>query len=215
MRSIVAFFVGSLMVGSAAAAQAQAPAADRGYAEFVAQSAFGNVTSQSFGGEIGVTIADNVQIFVEGGRARDVSPSDLGVAAQRIAVALAQTTSGVTFRVKEPATFGLAGVRYVVQTSGSFAPYVMAGAGGANVTRDVTFAVNGSDVTANLQQYGVTLGSDLSGGETRAMLSLGADVAWRAWQRLVVDVQYRYGRIFTSGSGLNVHRAGIGLGVGF
>jgi hypothetical protein len=32
---------------------------------------------------------------------------------------------------------------------------------------------------------------------------------------LIVDLQYRYGRVFTSGGGLNVHRAGIGLGVRF
>ena len=38
---------------------------------------------------------------------------------------------------------------------------------------------------------------------------------WPAWQRLVVDVQFRFGRILAEDGGINVSRAGIGLGVRF
>ena len=47
------------------------------------------------------------------------------------------------------------------------------------------------------------------------MLTLGGGVAWPLWQRVVVDFQYRYGRIFTEDQGTNVNRAGVGLGVRF
>ena len=63
------------MLTAASAANAQTPAAaaaDRGYVEAVAQSAFGNVTSQSFGAEIGVTVRPELQVFGSFGNVRDV-----------------------------------------------------------------------------------------------------------------------------------------------
>jgi opacity protein-like surface antigen len=59
------------------------------------------------------------------------------------------------------------------------------------------------------------LGTGLSGSETKGMFSLGAGLVWPVWQKLVVDFQYRYGRVFTSGEGLNLNRAGVGIGVRF
>jgi opacity protein-like surface antigen len=91
----------------------------------------------------------------------------------------------------------------------------MGGAGVARVIKEVTFTVANSDVTNNLSQYGVTLGSDLAGAENKAMLVAGAGVAWPILAHLVVDLQYRYGRILTSGGGMNLSRAGIGIGVRF
>jgi opacity protein-like surface antigen len=83
------------------------------------------------------------------------------------------------------------------------------------VKKDVSFTVNGADVTSTLPQLGVVLGTDLSGSETKPMLSLGVGVVWPVWQKLIVDFQYRYGRVFTSDQGLNLSRAGIGIGVRF
>jgi opacity protein-like surface antigen len=70
-------------------------------------------------------------------------------------------------------------------------------------------------VTRNLAQYGVQLGSDLSGSFTKPMLVLGGGALWLAWQRLVVDFQYRYGRIYADDGGINLNRAGVGIGVRF
>lgn len=64
-------------------------------------------------------------------------------------------------------------------------------------------------------QFGAVLGSDLSGTENKPMLTIGGGVAWLAWQRLVIDFQYRYGRVFTADQGTNVNRAGTGIGVRF
>ncbi len=187
----------------------------RGYAEGVAQSAFGNVTSQSYGAEIGVTVASGLQVFVEGGQTRDVATTALSSAAQVIANALGQTQPGVTYGVKQPVTFGAAGLKYLFQIDSQLQPYVMAGGGIAKVKQDVTFAVNGSDVTSTLPQLGVVLGSDLSGSATKPMLTLGGGVMWPLWQHVVLDFQYRYGRIFADEQGINVNRAGVGVGVRF
>ena len=211
MRSVVALTMAMLAFGSVASAQD-----DRGYVEGVLQSAFGNVTSQSYGVEAGVTITRRVQVFGEFGAVRDVATASIGTAAQQIAGFLSQTQSNVAYRVKQPVTFGAGGVKFIIPTSGSLRPYVLAGAGIASVKQDVIFTVGGSDVTSALAaQYGVQLGSDLSGSFTKPMITAGAGLMWPAWQRLVVDVNYRFGRILAEDEGINVSRAGIGVGVRF
>jgi opacity protein-like surface antigen len=133
-----------------------------------------------------------------------------------IAGFLSETQSSVTFRVKEPVTFGLAGVRYgFLLPPGKLEPYLIGGGGISRVRRDVSFTVAGNDVTSTVGQFGVVLGTDLAGSETKPMLTLGGGIAWPAWQHLIVDFQYRYGRVFTSDQSTNVSRAGIGLGVRF
>ena len=217
MRLFAVCAIAVLAVAPTASAQT-APAAgtDRGYVEGVVQSAFGNVTSQSYGVELGITVMPNVQLFAEGGLVRDVATSDIGTAAQTIAGFLSQTQANVQFRVKQPVTFGVAGIKYVVPTAKALRPYVMGGGGMAQVKQDVTFTVGGSDVTSNLaSQFGVQLGTDLSGTFTKPMIVAGAGVIWPAWQRLVVDLQYRYGRIFAEDGAITVNRAGVGIGVRF
>lgn len=214
MQRFVILILITLALSGVAQAQSAAPAS-KGYVEGVAQSAFGNVTSQSFGLELGFTIAPKIQVFVDAGHVRDTTPSNLGASALEVAGFLSQTQSDVTFSGKEPVTFGLAGLRFLIPSSAKIEPYVMAGGGVAQVKKDVTFSIAGRDVTGSLAQYGVVLGTDLSGSETKAMLTVGGGVVWPAWQRLIVDFQYRYGRVFTSDQGLNVSRAGIGIGVRF
>jgi len=216
MRSFVALAIGMLTLSGVAHAQTPAADADHGYVEGVAQSAFGNVTSQSFGAEFGITVMPNVQVFAEFGKTRDVATASIGTAAQVIAGALSQTQSNVGFHVKQPVTFAVAGVKYTLPTTGAIHPYVLGGAGLATVTQDVAFTVGGSDVTSVLAtQYGVQLGTDLSGSFTKPMIVVGGGAMWPAWQRLVVDVQFRFGRILAEDGGINVVRAGIGLGVRF
>ena len=213
-----ALTLAAAMWTTAAGALAQTPAAtaERGYAEVVAESSFSNVTSQSYGAELGVTIRPNFQVFVEAGMVRDVATAEIGVAAQTIAGFLAQTQSNVAFRVKEPVTFGVAGLKVIVPTAGKVRPYVLGGAGIASVKQDVSFTVGGSDITSSLAtQYGVQLGTDLSGSFSKPMIVVGAGAMWPLWQRLVADLQFRFGRILAEDGGINVSRAGIGIGVRF
>jgi hypothetical protein len=216
MRSCVALAAGMLALAGVASAQtpASTPAPDQGYVEGVFQSAFGNVTSQSYGAEFGFTVRPNLQVFGEVGKVGNVATSSIGAAAQSIAGFLSQTQANVAYQVKQPVTFGVAGLKFIVPTAGTLRPYVLAGGGVANVTQDVSFTVGGTDVTNSLPSFGVTLGTDLSGSFTKPMLVLGAGAMW-PWQRLVVDLQYRFGRIFAEDEGINVNRAGIGIGVRF
>jgi len=135
----------------------------------VAQSAFGNVTSQSFGGEFGVAVRPGIQIFVDGGLIRDAAPSALGSSAQRIAIGIAAVAGSADFHVRQPVTFVVAGVKYIVPVSNTRAqPYVLVGGGFANVNRDVTFSTAAGDVT----QF-AAIGTDLSKQNERNA------VAWR------------------------------------
>ena len=217
MRSCVALAMLVLAWGSTAFAQTpSAPDADRGYVEGVFQSAFGNVTSQSYGGEFGVSVRPGMQVYAEVGRIGNVATPEISAAAQTIAGVLSQTQSNVAYSVKQPVTFVVAGLKFVVPTSGKLRPYVMGGAGPANVKQDATFTVGGTDVTATLPtQYGVQLGTDLSGSYSKLMISAGAGVMWPAWERLVVDIQYRYGRILAEDVAINVNRAGVAVGFRF
>jgi opacity protein-like surface antigen len=218
MRVCLLLAIGVMALPAAATAQTATPAGEpeRGYVQAVVQSAFGNVTSQSYGAEAGVTIRPNLQVFVEGGMVRDVSTSALGSGAQLIAGFLSQSQANVAFRVKEPVTFGAAGVKLIIPMDSRLRPYVLGGAGLASVKQDVAFTVGGTDVTSNLPtQYGVQLGSDLSGSFTKPMIVAGAGAMWPVWQQLVVDVQFRFGRILAEDGGINVSRAGIGVGMRF
>jgi opacity protein-like surface antigen len=231
MRRVLGTLV--LMTGMIAAAPGVAraqsgasptPAFDTGYAEGVAQSAFGNVTTQSYGAELGVTITAGLQVFVEGGQTRNVATPEIGVSAQKIADFLQGQlpSQAVDHSVKVPATFFVGGLRYLIPISGSgkspigkAQPYVMGGFGIARVERNVSFTIAGTDVTGNLQQYGVILGTDLSGNFTKPMLTLGGGVTLPIWRQLLLDFQYRYGRIFADDQAIVVQRAGVGFGVGF
>jgi opacity protein-like surface antigen len=205
-----------VLAGVAQAQTAAAAPQEKWYAQAVADAAFGNATSQAYAAEAGVTVMPDVQVFVEGGRINNVAGTTIGANAQQVVLALAQTQSNVGVSVKEPVAFGAAGVRYLIPVAGSkVRPYVLGGVGVANVKQDVKFTVGGTDVTASLQQLGVQLGTDLSGSFTKALLALGGGVAVPIWERVVVDLHYRYGRIFAPDQGINVHRAGVGLGIRF
>lgn len=207
--------MGMLTVASSAQAQTPAAAApDHGYVEAVAQSAFGNVTSQSFGAEAGVTVLPSLQVFGSFGKVRDVATTEIGVSAQTIALALAQLQTGaVSYSVKEPVTFFVGGVRYRIPSTSMLKPYILGGVGVATVTKDVRFFIGGTDASSSLAQY-VTLGTDLAGDETKLMFTLGGGVVWPAWRQLIVDLQYQYGRI-SADTAITVNRAGLGVGVRF
>jgi opacity protein-like surface antigen len=213
MRRQIVFSV-MIITAVATTARAQTPpspaASSHGYVEGVAQSAFGNVTSQSYGGEIGIWVAPGLQVFVEGGAVRNAAPADLTTSAALIASAIQGQ-----FTAKEPLTFGLAGLRFLMGSSGSVQPYLLGGAGIARMKKEVAFTVNGSDVTNSIQQFGVVLGTDLSGSETKPMLTVGGGVAWTVWKQLMIDFQYRYGRVLKTDERINLNRAGAGIGIRF
>lgn len=217
MRSVVAAIAAAVVVTGAASAQTAAPAsASKLYIEGNVQSAFGNVTSQSFGAEIGLSVRPKTQVFFEVGLARDTAPETLGQAALIIGGYLTQAqSSAVGFSVKQPMGFGIAGVRYTIPYDEEFEPYFLGGFGLARLEHDVRFTVGGTDVTDNIGTYGVALGKDLAGSQMKPMASVGAGVVWHVGDQVFVDLQYRFGRVFTDGTGTNLNRAGIGVGFRF
>ncbi len=197
-------------------AQGQTSAADRfsGFAGIVAQSAFGNVTSQSFGVEGGYALTPRVVIFGEGGRVMDAAPPSVGIGAQSIANFLAATHANVGYSSKEPVTFLAAGVKVMVPNSSKFAPYILGGVGAAQVAPDAQFTIGTVNVTNSLSQFGIVLGSDLSGSSTKAMLEVGAGVVYDISDRLYFDAEFRYNRVFTDPA-IPFGRAGAGIGIRF
>jgi len=215
MRRALSLSVGMLMIATAVRAQTPTAAIpDRGYVQAVADSAFGNVTSQSFGAEVGVTVRPDLQIFGAFGNIRDVATTELGTSAQTIAGALSQLQPGtVTYSVKEPVTFFVGGVRYRIATSSKLNPYVAAGAGVGMVKKDVKFLINGSDATSTLSPF-VTLGSDVSGDESSLMITVGGGVVYPVWRQLFVDLHYHFAHV-SADTPISVNRVGLGLGITF
>jgi opacity protein-like surface antigen len=215
MRLAVAGLLTMLALPAAAYAQTSV---ETGYIQGMAQSAFGNVTSQSFGAEAGYFLTPQITIFLEGGYVRDTAPSALGAAAQKIASGLTQlTSSSVGYSVRQPVSFGAAGVRYSFAGTPKLQPYVLAGFGAASVKEDVRFTVGGADVTDNLASspYFTTLGTDLAGTSTKPLFEIGGGVNYLGFDAVRIDLGYRYSRIFTDTSGTNINRIGIGIGFVF
>jgi opacity protein-like surface antigen len=212
----IAFLAWVALAGAASAQSAKTStttsgAPDTGYAEFFAQSAFGNVTSQAYGGEVGFFVMPALQVFGEFGWVRNTAGDTLSANAQTIASGIAAAAGNVSYQVRQPVTFGAGGVKYIVPVEQKrVSPYVLAGLGVAAVKRDVTFTTTAGDVN----QF-ATLGTDLSGTETKAMISFGGGVGVPVGRVMIIDVQYRYGHVFTSDEGLNINRLGVGLGVRF
>ena len=209
-RMSLAALAWAILSGVAVAQTPTAADESRGYIEAVAQSAFGNVTSQSFGGELGVTVRPGLQIFVDSGYVRDTTPSTLSASAQTVANDISAKAGGGGYQVKQPVTFGVAGIKYRLPVDESrFSPYLLIGGGAARVQKNVSFTVaNGS-----VSDY-VTVGTDLAGTETKGMVSAGVGFDIAFGRMFYVDLQYRFGRIFTT-DGLNINRAGAGVGVRF
>ena len=222
MRTFLLLMSGAIVLSGVADAQTRtaaappSPAVEKGYVEGVAQSAFGNVTTQSYGVEVGATVRHDLQVFAEFGRIKDVADTTFTGGAGAIANALAQLQpAAVGFSARRPVIFVAGGVKYRPPTTLKVQPYVLGGFGFATVKNDVAFTLAGSETSASaLAQY-VTFGSDLSGQSTKPLLTLGAGVTWPIWQALLLDFQYRFGRIFTDEQATTTNRAGIGFGVRF
>jgi opacity protein-like surface antigen len=223
MRFGFALFIGTTTILLAGSAQAQtssgaAAAGYKGYVEGVAQASFGNQSSQSYGAELGYKVTKSLQVFVELGRVRTDAPSSAQTSAQTLETQLfAQRQILLSDTIKVPVSFALAGVRYPIVVKGPIEPYVMAGFGVARITKDVHFFDGGTDVTSKLSQapYLTVLGADLSGDFNKGTLTIGAGAVYPIWNQVVIDLQYRYGRVFDGNDSMNLSRVGLGIGVRF
>ena len=213
------------LVASAGTARAQtAPEEGRFYALFTAAATLGNKSDKSVGGEAGYRVAEKWDVFVEGGRMGNVGTNDLDARAQRIANFIGGSTSAA-----QKATYFAIGVRYVLPAvTGTWRPYVGFAAGAAKIKTEVSFVVNGTDVTSQLSGGipslgipAIELGNDLTDSLTKTFVTIPVGVSGRFLKRYVVDGSYRWGRMaprpddIDADVAITAQRVQIGIGIRF
>jgi opacity protein-like surface antigen len=199
--------------------QAQTSAAtgsdeSRAYLEVTAGATVGHNASGSLGAEGGVRIMKGLDAFLEGGRMRNIGTSNLDARAQLIGSAVGAVTAA-----HYEVNFADLGVRYHLPMTGMLHPYVVLGAGLAQVRSVTTFTVGG--VATPPDALGISLGSDLGGALKKPLLTFGGGATATFARRFFVDGSLRYGRILARTSqiendtGINTVRIQVGVGVKF
>lgn len=164
------------------------------------------------GVRLGLALSSRVEVFGEALYLQDVVTRRRVESAKDVAGYLAQSqgqTASATLTA--PAwTFG-AGVRLFLTGPHGLRPYVVGQAGVARVTLQPAFTLAGADVTSNLGQYGVTLGSDLTGSISKPTYGGGFGVvAGRgAW---TLDLALRVLSIQFDGQPANASTFVVGIG---
>ena len=209
--------IGLLAVAARVQAQA-APVLDtsRFYAEFTGGANFGHTSSGTLGAEGGYRIKGPWQVFFEAGHMFTVGSSDLDARAQTIGNAVGATTSA-SYKI----SYYDGGVRYNPQVAfrNMFEPYLELGFGGATVTAQTTFVVNGTVVPP--ESLGVQLGEDLSGTVGKGFIMFGGGATYAFATRYFADGSLRYGRVLARTSviendtGINTLRLQFGVGIRF
>ena len=209
--------IGLLAVAARVQAQA-APVLDtsRFYAEFTGGANFGHTSSGTLGAEGGYRIKGPWQVFFEAGHMFTVGSSDLDARAQTIGNAVGATTSA-SYKI----SYYDGGVRYNPQIlfRNMFEPYLELGFGGATVTAQTTFVVNGTVVPP--ESLGVQLGEDLSGTVGKGFIMFGGGATYAFATRYFADGSLRYGRVLARTSviendtGINTLRLQFGVGIRF
>jgi len=206
-------------LAGAGLSQAQTPTAagpdeSRAYLEVTAGGTFGHNTSGSFGGEAGVRVMKGLDVFLEGGRMKNIGSDDLDSRAQKIATAV-----GAVSTAHYEVNFGDIGVRYRPPMTGMVHPYVALGGGLSQVRSVTTFTVGGA-VTPPAS-LGILPGSDLEGAVKKGILIIGGGAVVSFAKSFFADGSVRYGRIFPKTSqiendvAISTLRIQIGLGVKF
>ncbi len=170
------------------------------------------------GAEAGARVWRSLDVMLEAGSFGDVVTEEQLALATPLTTYLEQTqgkTAAST--VKMPAVYGGVGARWVfenVNIGGWARPYVLFSVGPARVKREPTFTLAGSDVTSSLNQYGVTLGADMTATEHHAAVSFGLGVVI-PYRMIYVEVGYRLTGIQMPDQAINVNQLKIGIGARF
>jgi opacity protein-like surface antigen len=203
---------------AAAGKGATEPVVNMWYAGFVTGTETAAKTGAVFGGEAGARVWKKLDLLLEGGSFGDVvGQSQLDSLAPLTTYLQSSQGQTAAATLKMPALYGGIAGRWVfedVVIGGHAKPYVLFGLGGARVKREPTFTLAGSDITASLSQYGVTLGADLKDTEKRVTVTGGAGIVIPV-QQFYVDLGYRLTSIRLAGGAANVSRVHIAVGARF
>jgi hypothetical protein len=119
-----------------------------------------------------------------------------------------------TGAIKVPAFYAGLGLRYMLDETATFKPYVILTLGGTKTKLKPTLTLNGNDVTGSSTQFGVTLGRDVIGEYNNFTASYGAGfiVDYLPWY---FDLGLRVASIHEDDETANAARLVIGGGYRF
>jgi hypothetical protein len=169
-------------------------------------SAEGNV-------EVGMRIWKNLDLLIEGGYAGNLATRREADHAGTIAAILqAAQGSTVTSSVRVPSSYAAFGARWVFESTSRYRPYVLVSIGGASVNLKPKFVLNGADVTGSLTNFGITLGSDLTGSYRPSAVGGGVGLLMPLGRQWYFDGSIRLLSINTDLQRTNLSRISFGVG---
>ena len=195
-----------LIVSGVTPARAQTPATDHVFVGALSGLTLGDTRmGATFSGTGGYAWSSHhVQVAGEIGHLDNVLPLAVQHNLQGAALTLGGTPEiggPVTFSAALPATYGLGMVRVSGSTRHAIIPFVEGGAGAAHVSSNLSAEASGVD------ESGLLLESvALPAAETKPLLAIGGGVSFTVKKRASVDVGYRFGRILTTESPLDMNR---------
>jgi hypothetical protein len=170
---------------------------------------FQTVTNALMGGEFGINLHPNLEVYGGVNFMRNVLPRNIQTDLDNASVALTLATGDI-WQLKGDirALTGAGGVRYRMASFRNVRPYALAGGGLANIKltlREVDLGVMPQDI---LQQIGLNDSTD-----TKPYLELGGGIEVPAGA-LVLDTGYKFGRIVGE-QNVNTSRVYFGVGAKF
>lgn len=163
-------------------------------------------------GEVGKTnVWHKLDFSVEAGWMSSVVSQNRIDAAGAIANYLAQTQGqAASATVKVPAGYAAVNVRRTVYSKPRYNVYALGGVGFGVLSPKTTFVLGGANVSGSVSQYGVTLGKDLAGSSTSALVNVGVGVTV-PHGKWFGDISYRLTPIFTSNQTTLASRFNFGV----
>jgi opacity protein-like surface antigen len=163
-------------------------------------------------GEGGARVWRNLDASLEVGWFSDAANGERTRLATPLTDFLTQSTGlPASSHVTLPSLYGIANGRWVFEGQHRYKPYALLGLGIARVSPHTKFSLDGSDITGSVDQYGLTLGTDLDSHTTHFALNLGAGVLvpYGKWYG---EAGYRLTTIFTDFGSSPVSRINFGVG---
>lgn len=213
---VFCLLVGLLLVGaSPARAQSSAAADSRVAIAVLGGPTLGHKSSGFFSGELDFALTNKIDLYFEVGHMSNVGTSSLEDNASRIATAIGAQVGSTSIGVNH-FDFGIK--FHITPPTEKVHPYVILGVGAARTTTEVTFTVNGQP----FDPAGVVaLGGDLSGTNTKTILTFGGGLMFPFANRYFADFGYRFGGILSKVSDIEnditikSQRITLGAGVRF
>jgi hypothetical protein len=163
--------------------------------------------------EVGMRIWKNLDVLLEGGYAGNLATRREADHAGTIgAILQAAQGSAVTSSVRVPSSYAAFGARWVFESTSRYRPYVLLSLGGASIDIKSKFVLNGADVTGSLSNFGITLGSDLTGSYRPLAVGGGVGLLMPLGRQWYFDGSIRLLSVNTVGQRTNLSRVSFGVG---